>query len=189
MIRSRRRGSGAHAGRLRPPRSLAEVAARCAGHDHRELDASRRGMRALGVKSAFFGYGGYPGNTCISLNEEVVHGIPGPRAINAGRPGQRGSRRGGDGFIGDNVTWCAWARWTPSRALVRRTAAALRRAFRGAGRNRLGDVGHRCRRWPRPPDFPWCGTTAGTGWGASSTKSRRFPTTGCPARAPSCGPG
>ena len=32
-------------------------------------------IRATGGKSAFFGYRGYPGNICISVNDEVVHGI------------------------------------------------------------------------------------------------------------------
>ena len=36
------------------------------------------------VVPAFKGYKGFPANTCISINEEVVHGIPGPRAIKEG---------------------------------------------------------------------------------------------------------
>lgn len=36
------------------------------------------------VKPAFKGYRGFPGCVCISLNEEVVHGIPGPRVIKEG---------------------------------------------------------------------------------------------------------
>jgi len=38
-------------------------------------------IRATGGKSAFKGYGGYPGNICISLNDEVVHGIGRPDRI------------------------------------------------------------------------------------------------------------
>jgi len=33
-------------------------------------------IRAVGAESAFLGYRGFPGAICISLNEEVVHGIP-----------------------------------------------------------------------------------------------------------------
>lgn len=36
------------------------------------------------VKSPFKNYNGYPANTCISINEEIVHGIPGNRKINEG---------------------------------------------------------------------------------------------------------
>ena len=38
-------------------------------------------IRASGGKSAFFNYHGYPGNICISVNDEVVHGIGNPRRI------------------------------------------------------------------------------------------------------------
>lgn len=37
--------------------------------------------RKRGAVPAFMGYRGYPANTCISVNEAVVHGIPGPRVL------------------------------------------------------------------------------------------------------------
>lgn len=37
-----------------------------------------------GAKPSFLGYGGFPGSACISVNEEVIHGIPGERIINEG---------------------------------------------------------------------------------------------------------
>ena len=40
-----------------------------------DLFAAER-MAARHVRSTFLGYGGFPGYTCISINEEVVHGIP-----------------------------------------------------------------------------------------------------------------
>lgn len=36
----------------------------------------RRELKALGGKHAFFGYQGYPDVICISINDEIVHGIP-----------------------------------------------------------------------------------------------------------------
>jgi len=51
----------------------------------RDLDArAARLMQASGVRSAFKGYRGYPASICVSLNEEVVHGIPGNRALREG---------------------------------------------------------------------------------------------------------
>jgi methionyl aminopeptidase len=41
-------------------------------------------IRAHGAEPAFLGYRGYPASTCISINEQVVHGIPGPRRIRKG---------------------------------------------------------------------------------------------------------
>jgi methionyl aminopeptidase len=41
-------------------------------------------IRDHGAVPGFKGYGGFPGSLCISINEEVVHGIPGDRIINDG---------------------------------------------------------------------------------------------------------
>lgn len=41
-------------------------------------------VKARGGEMAFKGYRGYPANICVSINEEVVHGIPGERHLKAG---------------------------------------------------------------------------------------------------------
>jgi|YNPNPStandDraft_1061719.scaffolds.fasta_scaffold07637_3 methionyl aminopeptidase len=41
-------------------------------------------IKAYGAKSAFLGYRGYPNNICISVNEEVVHGLAGKRKLKFG---------------------------------------------------------------------------------------------------------
>lgn len=58
-------------------------------------------IRSQGAEPSFLGYEGYPASVCISINEEVVHGIPGKRKI---RPGDMVSCDVGavkDGFHGD----------------------------------------------------------------------------------------
>ena len=37
-----------------------------------------------GAKPTFLGYGGFPGSVCVSINEEVIHGIPGRRIVRNG---------------------------------------------------------------------------------------------------------
>jgi methionyl aminopeptidase len=74
-------------------------------------------IRREGAESAFKGYQGYPAAICLSLNDEVVHGIPDDRRI---QPGDIvsldvGVRYGG--WVGD----CAWT------ILVGVTDAAIRR--------------------------------------------------------------
>lgn len=50
-----------------------------------EIDtAVRRFIESHGAKPSFLGYGGYPGSACISVNDEVIHGIPGPRKLQEG---------------------------------------------------------------------------------------------------------
>lgn len=53
-----------------------------AGMTTADMDAiAEREIRALGGIPAFKGYRGFPATLCISINEEIVHGIPGGRAI------------------------------------------------------------------------------------------------------------
>lgn len=50
-----------------------------------EIDrAVRRFIESQGAKPSFLGYSGFPGSACISVNEEVIHGIPGPRKLREG---------------------------------------------------------------------------------------------------------
>jgi len=56
-----------------------------AGMRTRELDLiAERELKALGAVSSFKGYRGYPSSLCVSINDEVVHGIPGERIIKNG---------------------------------------------------------------------------------------------------------
>jgi methionyl aminopeptidase len=51
----------------------------------RELDAVAADViRSAGATPSFLGYQGYPATLCISVNDEIVHGIPGDRVIQAG---------------------------------------------------------------------------------------------------------
>ena len=61
-------------------------------------------MREHDCKSAFLGYRGFPGYTCISVNEEVVHGIGGARRILPGDIVKIDVGIVKSGFIGDNAT-------------------------------------------------------------------------------------
>lgn len=50
-----------------------------------ELDTViRKYITSHGAKPSFLGYGGFPASACISINDEVIHGIPGPRKIEDG---------------------------------------------------------------------------------------------------------
>ena len=47
-------------------------------------EAMRNYIHSRGAKPDFLGYGGFPKTACISINEEVIHGIPGNREIKEG---------------------------------------------------------------------------------------------------------
>ena len=69
-----------------------------------EIDnLAARLMREQDVRSAFLGYRGFPGHICISLNEEVVHGIGSQRVIQPGDIVKIDVGIVRDGWIGDNA--------------------------------------------------------------------------------------
>ena len=81
------------------------------GMTTRELDElARELIRERGATSAFLGYRGgagavpFPGAICVSVNEEVIHGIPGPRRMAAGDLVSIDVGVKFDGFIGDTAT-------------------------------------------------------------------------------------
>src|SRR4051794_38826822 len=56
-----------------------------AGMTTLDLDEiAARKFKELGAESTALGYFGYPGHICVSVNDEVVHGIPGPRKLKRG---------------------------------------------------------------------------------------------------------
>jgi len=45
---------------------------------------AQKELKKLGGQPAFLDYQGFSGATCISVNEEIVHGVPGPKKLNSG---------------------------------------------------------------------------------------------------------
>lgn len=99
-------------------------------------------IAAAGAKSAFLGYRKYPGQLCISLNEEVVHGIGGARKINYGDIVTLDCGVNLNGWIGDTAATIPVGIVPPEvENLLRVTEETLNGClkFAVAGR-RLGDL-------------------------------------------------
>lgn len=78
------------------------------GRRTKELDEAAAALiKARGGKSAFLGYRGYKGNICVSVNEEVVHGLPGERRVQYGDVVSLDVGVMLDGFVGDTATTVA----------------------------------------------------------------------------------
>ncbi len=60
-------------------------------------------IAGFGAKSSTLGYYGFPGNLCISVNEEVIHGIPGARIIQPGDVVSLDVVINYNGYHGDNA--------------------------------------------------------------------------------------
>ncbi|MBI4306059.1 MAG: type I methionyl aminopeptidase [Chloroflexi bacterium] len=113
------------------------------GMPTRELDRlARSEIKALGAKPSFLGYMGYPAVICVSVNEEIVHGIPGDRLIQEGDLVSIDAGAIVDGFHGDAAVTLIAGRTTPEReALVNATKKALDLGIEAARPgNRVGDI-------------------------------------------------
>jgi len=125
---------------------LQTAAAMCVpGTTTKELDEAAGELIArFGGKSPFLGYKGYPGNICVSVNEEVVHGIPGKRRVQYGDIVSLDIGIILDGYVGDNATTVAVGVVKPrTQELLRVTQLALEAGIAQARPgNRVGDISH-----------------------------------------------
>ena len=114
-----------------------------AGMKTKELDAiAGRELAWLGAKPSFKGYRGFPANLCVSVNEEIVHGIPAERVLIEGDVVSLDLGAIVDGFQGDAaVTVGIGAISHEAARLLKTTESALEaginKAYVGA---RLGDI-------------------------------------------------
>ena len=101
--------------------------------------------RKHGVKASFYGYGGFPGHLCVSLNDEVIHGIPSRDRVIL--PGDLVKTDVGilkDGYNGDTSRTVALGVTDPEvLRLVETTKACLKAGIAAVGPGvHLGDVGY-----------------------------------------------
>ena len=108
-----------------------------------ELDAiAEKEVKKLGVVSSFKGYHGYPASVCISVNDEIVHGIPGPRVLKEGDIVSIDFGVIYKGFQGDAARTVPVGVIKPEiRRLLDTTEQALKAGIKAArGGARLGDI-------------------------------------------------
>jgi len=113
------------------------------GMKTRELNTiAGREAERLGAKPSFKGYRGFPANLCVSINNEVVHGIPGQRVINEGDIVSLDFGAIFDGFQGDAAVTVGAGEISPqAKDLLETTEAALEAGIAAARPGgRLGDV-------------------------------------------------
>lgn len=100
-------------------------------------------IQRLGARPAFKGYRGFPASICVSVNSEIVHGIPGPRVIQEGDVVSIDVGAIVDGFYGDAAVTMAAGQVSPEkRALLEVTEQALYAGIEAARAGaRVGDIG------------------------------------------------
>ncbi|HLT85848.1 MAG TPA: type I methionyl aminopeptidase [Phototrophicaceae bacterium] len=106
-------------------------------------DLAREVLDRAGARSNFLGYHGYPAHVCISVNEEVVHGIPGSRVLRDGDVVSFDCGAVVEGWHGDAAFTVVLGEGDPQdRALSETTRTAMWDAIAALARGeRLGVVG------------------------------------------------
>lgn len=104
----------------------------------------RHTIERFGAKPSFLGYGGFPGSACISVNDEVIHGIPGKRVLKVGDIVKIDVGAYVDGFHGDCACTVACGEISDeARRLIEVTRQSfyegIRFAYEG---NRVSDISH-----------------------------------------------
>ncbi len=115
-----------------------------AGMTTKELDTVvRKYITSHGAKPSFLGYGGFPGSACISINDVVIHGIPGPQVIKEGDIVSVDVGAYIGGFHGDSCkTFAVGEVSEEAKALMKSTEESLYLAISMVKPGvRLGDLG------------------------------------------------
>ncbi len=152
-----------------------------------ELDAKAEDfIRKKGAKPAFKGYGGFPATLCTSVNEEVVHGIPGLRKLDSGDIISIDCGAVINGFVGDSaLTLPVGDISHEAQELLRVTEESLyvgiAQAVEG---NRLTDVSHAVQECVEKQGMSVVRDYVGHGIGAKMHEDPQIPNFGRPGRGP-----
>lgn len=135
-----------------------------------------------GAKPSFLGYGGFPKSACISVNEEVIHGIPGKRVIQEGDIVSIDVGAFIGGYHGDSAFTFPVGEISPEKAaLLAATQEALMEAIAAARPgNRIGDVGHAVQSYVEARGYSVVREYVGHGVGKEMHESPEVPNYGKP---------
>lgn len=148
-------------------------------------------IRSGGGVPSFKGYRGYPASVCISIDDEVVHGIPTDRTINEGTIISIDIGVLLNGFHSDAAKSYSFGEMDDKRkALMNATRTALHRAIRKcrAG-NRLYDISHAIQSHVESQGFQVVRDLVGHGIGRKLHEEPQIPNYGTPHSGPKLKPG
>ncbi|NLG51433.1 MAG: type I methionyl aminopeptidase [Chloroflexi bacterium] len=150
-----------------------------------ELDAvADEVIRSMGGTPSFKGYRGYPASICASINEEIVHGIPGPRQLQEGDVISLDVGAIYEGYQGDAaITVAAGKVSSQVQRLMEATQAALAAGINAArDGGRLGDVSYAIEAAAQSAGFQVIREYGGHGIGQHMHEQPMIPNWGHPGR-------
>lgn len=139
-------------------------------------------IRAQGATPSFKGYRGFPASVCVSVNEEVVHGIPGKRVLREGEIVSLDVGAIFEGMQGDAaLTVPVGQVSTRMQILMRVTQVALAAGIQEARvGNRLGDISAAIQKVAEGAGFSVVREYGGHGVGRSMHEDPHIPNWGQP---------
>jgi methionyl aminopeptidase len=158
-----------------------------AGISTGELDAmAEEFIRSHGGVPTFKGFNGFTGSICASVNDEVVHGIPGERVLRDGDIIAVDIGVTLDGWVSDSARTYGVGTVTPiARNLIDVTHAALHRGIQACRLgNHIGDIGHAVQSEVEDAGFAVVRSLVGHGVGRSMHEEPQVPNYGRPGTGP-----
>ena len=138
-----------------------------------------------GAEPNFLGYGGFPATACISINDEVIHGIPSKsRIIKAGDIVSIDVGATLNGYVGDNAATFAAGDISPeAQRLCDTTRESLYEGIKAAvAGGRIGDIGSTIQRYCEERGFSVVREFTGHGVGKQMHEDPSVPNFGTPGR-------
>jgi methionyl aminopeptidase len=157
-----------------------------------ELDSlAERSIRTRGGVPAFKGYRGFPNTLCVSLNEQVVHGIPSKRRLRAGDIVGLDLGAKWEGYYGDAaVTIPVGEIPSESQRLLATAREALYMGVKEVGPGKhLSDISHAIQSYVEARGYSVVRTFVGHGIGTALHEEPQVPNFGPPGRGPRLKPG
>jgi methionyl aminopeptidase len=144
-------------------------------------------IRDAGCVPSFLGYRGFPASACISLNEEIVHGIPGTRRLEEGDLVKIDVGAIHDGYHADSA-WTFFVGGQPPESVARLMHATEQALWAGIANarpgNRIGDVSHAIQDVAEGAGFSVVREYVGHGVGRELHEDLQIPNYGPPGRGP-----
>ncbi len=153
----------------------------------RELDTiADREAKKRGARPSFNGYHGFPANLCVSVNDEIVHGIPGKRVLREGDIVSLDFGAVYDGFQGDAAVTVAVGKLnSTTKQLIETTKGALEAGINAARPGaRLGDISVAIQNYAESRGYSVVREYTGHGIGRDMHEEPQIPNFGLPGSGP-----
>ena len=152
-----------------------------------ELDViAVKELEKLGARPSFKGYRGFPANLCVSVNDEIVHGIPGKRVLHDGDIVSLDFGAIFNGFQGDAALTVGVGSISPeAERLIETTRGALEAGIAAARDGaRLGDISVAIQNYAESRGYSVVREYTGHGIGREMHEEPQIPNFGLPGQGP-----